>query len=117
MGHLRRESAGTMQVSRTKLDVPTVVQPWSCEGDSLASEFRGKKRKRKNRKERKKKQQRSSAPVGVEKTQIQPEKTIAKIKFQNKNRNTEISILDATFISDVFLVYWPPHPLQKLPSP
>lgn len=121
MGHLRRESAGTMQVSRTKLDVPTVMQPWSCEGDSLASEFRGKKRKRKrkNRKERKKKkkQQRSSAPVGVEKIQIQPEKTIAKIKFQNKNRNTEISILDATFISDVFLVYWPPHPLQKLPSP
>lgn len=60
--------------------------------------FGGKKEKEKIEKKEKKKQQRSSAPVGVEKTQIQPEKTIAKIKFQNKNRNTEISILDATFI-------------------
>jgi hypothetical protein len=87
MGHLRQESAGTMQVSQTKLDVPTVVQPGSGEEDSLASEFREKKKKKKKIKKKERKQ-RSSAPVGVEKIQTQPEKkkTIVKIKFQNKNR-------------------------------
>lgn len=67
MGHLRRESAGTMQVSQPKLDVHTVMQPWSCEEDSLASEFRKNTEKRKEKIKKKGRKQRSSAPVGVEK--------------------------------------------------
>lgn len=42
-----------MQASQATLGVPTVMQPWSCEEDSLASEFSKKeKEKKKERKGR-----------------------------------------------------------------
>lgn len=87
-----------MQVRQAKLGVSKMMQPWSCEEDGLASEFQKIKKKRKR-----KKTAQLGACGGGKKIQTQPEKkAIAKIKFQNKNMNTEISILDATFISNVF---------------